>query len=1168
MVRCFHVKFLITILLVSIFCVLPCPGQYQTITATRKYIDLNGPWQVFYDEAKTFGSIEEKKLNTIEWTTTNLPEFRVVPGKNSAIYQKHITLDKIPDNTRAILKISAAMLACNVYVNNKEVGCHGGGFTPFEFDVTEQLKPGDNDILIYLIGETFAISAKKQAAQHQLGGTLATMAGQIPDKKIQAAVRNSSRLGIWQDIRLELLPKERIENLHVIAEPLENRIDLVINHNLCPDTDLLRIESDIYDKNSNRVYAYSEKIESTNARPLTLKLCNPTLKFWSPDHPALYHLKVRLYKNARLMDEFVKRFGYRKFEIKGGYFYLNGVKTILRGESELFPVSMLRCAFGTEKVVGDYYNKETLKRYLTVMKEKLDLNYFRVCAELGHELVFDLADELGLLIECQSSVWSTMYNYYLNGGDQFLHNTQQEFKEWILRDRNHPSIIYWSSENEMLRIARKDSKEEAFFLQLDDFIRKYDTTRPISHDGAAANSRAISFYHVHNEENYDKLMKHWDKKKPLVFGEFWIGGRAAERRLISGAEFFSYDDYVNKQDYLWTQKIEQMRIYDASGICPYRVYPTLFRNLGRKTSPHDSIAIKLFDSILQYVNLAGPGQGYDLDPGVLKTFRHLLGRYFVTFMQKSSYYYADTNGIVKIPVYIKNDSPQKRNLLLDIRIDGTIFKTLKCSMPAGERCVEYFEYKLASDYEKKSINLELKDKNGTLLDEKQAELFFHKKSSLPLQLKSRVYLLQNKWTKTYADYLKAKQVNLLQISRNELGSVPANSVLIASLDDFVSEPMLESKLQEKKINCFITEGALDDQQGLCGVKVYNLKIIMLNEGHFIDIFKRNVYVDDFYYTSQSVCESDIHPVLKEVQVRNITGFSADETMVSKGVIVGPNMKLKNIKADLQDIGVEIAGQKQIVPGAGDSPKLPTTSNYLFRSLMTGSRRQYSVLGELTDKNHRLIISRLYLSQSLGKNPLADIIFNSALRYLENAGRCPRALLPENQNNLAKYCTLIDGKTGAVNTEKYPVIIFCNLDNLSPEVKKKYHNLLSGMEISPLTQQANYLAFLQRGYFSSSKYFPIETAGFNHVLQPLPDTKVNGGLQLMDVGQKSWGSLFFPWVQNAGFPQSLGFSALQHDIKDNKVLYFVEDIFDDKGNVRKKYQNIIANVFDSRLLVTK
>jgi beta-galactosidase len=155
---------------------------------------------------------------------------------------------------------------------------------------------------------------------------------------------------------------------------------------------------------------------------------------WSPDHPALYDLQVRLLRDDRVLDQVSERIGLRWYDFPaGGPFYLNGERLMLRGTHRhedwaghggAVPDAITRREFELIKAAG--------------------FNFIR----LGHypqsRAALDACDDLGLIVWeelpwCRGGV----------GGDTFRDHTRAMLREMITHHYNHPSIIFWGLGNEL-----------------------------------------------------------------------------------------------------------------------------------------------------------------------------------------------------------------------------------------------------------------------------------------------------------------------------------------------------------------------------------------------------------------------------------------------------------------------------------------------------------------------------------------------------------------------------------------------------------------------------------------------------------------------------------------------------------------------------------------------
>ncbi|MEO7598189.1 MAG: glycoside hydrolase family 2 TIM barrel-domain containing protein, partial [Opitutus sp.] len=279
---------------------------------------------------------------------------------------------------------------------------------------------------------------------------------------------------------------------------------------------------------------------------------------WSPEHPHLYTLRttVRAGDRSETVDT---RFGFREFWIDGKNFMLNGQPIRLRGPSQekiarSFPPE-------TARVEG--------RRLLEWYQREFHYNAVRMHGFIHEHDALLAADEAGLLVVNQSSLWSSVAPYYDRGVDELLRHTEAQFAEWYWRDVNSPSSVIWDVENELLRFGRTPERER-WVLKLDALIKNLDPAAVVQHSGAAWINPQQEVIHIHMQEQYNRAMREWSVsgKVPLVLGEFWMGGRG-ETRLPSGYDFDSREDWHTEESRIYREKFLEARYYGASGIMPF-----------------------------------------------------------------------------------------------------------------------------------------------------------------------------------------------------------------------------------------------------------------------------------------------------------------------------------------------------------------------------------------------------------------------------------------------------------------------------------------------------------------------------------------------------------------------------------------------------------------------
>ena len=189
---------------------------------------------------------------------------------------------------------------------------------------------------------------------------------------------------------------------------------------------------------------------------------------WSPRDPALYTLRVQMSGGGRMLDSVERRFGFRRIERKGTQLLLNGEPIYLTGFNR----------HEDSPTTGMATDLKTARQDLLEMKRG-GANFVRLCHYPHHPGELDLCDELGLLVMSEIPLWQwNAQQEDAASNARKLAAAKRQLQRMIVRDRNHPSVIFWSVSNEnheQQPIVRDGNRE------LVELARKLDPTRLAVH---------------------------------------------------------------------------------------------------------------------------------------------------------------------------------------------------------------------------------------------------------------------------------------------------------------------------------------------------------------------------------------------------------------------------------------------------------------------------------------------------------------------------------------------------------------------------------------------------------------------------------------------------------------------------------------------------------------
>ncbi|MCQ2589563.1 MAG: hypothetical protein MJ179_03985 [Treponema sp.] len=367
-------------------------------------------------------------------------------------------------NDRCILHFGAVDYRTDVFINNQYVGSHVGGFTPFEFDITDYLKDGTNKLNISVFdNERRSSLTGKQSYKLNSFGCFYTRT-----------------TGIWQKVWLENRKDKFIKQFYFYPNVTNKMLTIDLITNSCGNYNI-----EVFYKNK-LVGSQIGKIEYR--KKINIKL--NTISLWSEGKGNLYDIKLSFEK-----DVVFSYFGMREVYYKNLDFYLNGKKCY-------------------QKLVLDqgYYSDGiyTAKDIFELEKDiKLALDLGFNGARL-HQKVFDprylfLADKYGFLVWGEMPSWGVDYSN-LNFVGRFI----DEWTQVLNRDFNHPSIITWCPINEAWGTweDNKETRDIKFVEQIYKFTKDFDKTRPCIDASGGHHSRKTDLFDFHCYEDNKSLNKY------------------------------------------------------------------------------------------------------------------------------------------------------------------------------------------------------------------------------------------------------------------------------------------------------------------------------------------------------------------------------------------------------------------------------------------------------------------------------------------------------------------------------------------------------------------------------------------------------------------------------------------------------------------------------------
>ncbi len=319
---------------------------------------------------------------------------------------------------------------CKVWFNGIYLGDHEGGFLPFKLKVPSQVLQENNCLAIEV-------------------------------ENLRKADRIPSLIydwynwgGIHRDIELLIVPKERVESIHIITESIApTSADLKVSYKI---TTRKPIKWAIVQE--GKIILEGRHLAPDLMGSFRIKIPDP--QYWSPSSPVLYQFQAQISAEGEPICE---TFGIRTIEVRQSGIFLNNKKIKIRGVSmheELMPY-------------GRAIPKEERLKDLRMIK-KLGLNTLRTAHYSHDQAVIELADQIGILILEEIPLY-----WYCDFRNPVVFKlAAQMITDLIHRDFNHPSVILWSIGNE---IPIENRICDRFIRQLMAHTKKIDPSRIVTY---------------------------------------------------------------------------------------------------------------------------------------------------------------------------------------------------------------------------------------------------------------------------------------------------------------------------------------------------------------------------------------------------------------------------------------------------------------------------------------------------------------------------------------------------------------------------------------------------------------------------------------------------------------------------------------------------------------
>lgn len=436
----------------------------QCFANDRKTENFNRDWKFKLGDVANGQII---KLDDSQWRVLNLPHDWSIEGKfakdnpctvgGGALpggigwYRKSFTVSENDKDKSVYIEFDGVYRNSEIWLNEHYLGKRPYGYSSFRYDLTPYLKYGNEKNII-----SVKVDNSKQPNSRWYSGS-----------------------GIYRNVRLVTTNKIAVDyNGTYIITPIVNNDYAAITiqttiKNSIGNVQSIKLINQVIDKEGNIVTSVESIVTLTDQQnqivTQNLDLPNPIL--WKLNNPYLYMMVTKIEYDNKVCDEYTTKFGIR-------YFYFN-VETGFSLNGERIKINGV-CNHHDLGCLGAAVNYRAIERQIEILKE-MGINSIRTSHNPPAPELLDLCDKMGILVMDEAfDMWvkgKTEFDYSLDWNEWY----KRDLSDFVIRDRNHPSVFIWSIGNEVIeQWDPKDVNASLLTEELANIVRSLDRTRPIT----------------------------------------------------------------------------------------------------------------------------------------------------------------------------------------------------------------------------------------------------------------------------------------------------------------------------------------------------------------------------------------------------------------------------------------------------------------------------------------------------------------------------------------------------------------------------------------------------------------------------------------------------------------------------------------------------------------
>ena len=466
-------------------------------------------------------------------------------------YRRTIDDLQLPEDSRLILNFGAVDERCAVYWNGQKVGAHRNGYLAFSLDVTKFVKPGANELKVYVRDDTDEGNECRGKQTLEPGG-----------------MYYHAQSGIWQTVWLETVPENYLKDLRITPKIEEEAVDLE-----------LRFAGEFGQTGEERevrisVGAYEGETEDTFTFPMEprmkVRIPVPEPRLWSPEHPEMYSLRIEAGEDKADSYFAMRSFGTGEDEEGRMRLLLNGKPYFFNGildqgywpESLMTPPSDEALSYDIKQMKDLGFN--VLRKHVKIEPAR----WYYHCDRLGMVVWQDMVNGGGPVPKMLETYLPTVipavgkilrddhYKLLKREDEAARKRFEKDLVQMVRQLYNCPCIGLWVPFNEGW--GQFDA------LRLTELIWKEDPTRPVDHASGWFDQGGGDVRSVHN---YFRPLSVEKDSRAFVISEYGGTNCQIAEHSMSGEVYGYHNVTAEEFPQAFAETMDKIRSLEADGLC-------------------------------------------------------------------------------------------------------------------------------------------------------------------------------------------------------------------------------------------------------------------------------------------------------------------------------------------------------------------------------------------------------------------------------------------------------------------------------------------------------------------------------------------------------------------------------------------------------------------------